>query len=114
MSEDERREFVIKDNIGYGDWDMDALANEWDSQDLDDWGLDVWQDNSENKGVADVKEDDAPNVEDIKEIRVKEGDIWILGEHRLMCGDSTSKEDVALLMKGGYVFYRPSLWGFLR
>lgn len=50
LSEDERREFVIKDNIGYGDWDMDALANEWDSQDLDDWGLDVWQDNSENEG----------------------------------------------------------------
>ena len=46
LSEDERREFVIKDNIGYGDWDMDVLANEWDSQDLDDWGLDVWQDNS--------------------------------------------------------------------
>lgn len=47
LSEDERREFIIKDNIGYGDWDMDALANEWDSQDLDDWGLDVWQDNSD-------------------------------------------------------------------
>lgn len=47
LSEDERREFVIKDNIGYGDWDMNALANEWDSQNLDDWGLDVWQDNSD-------------------------------------------------------------------
>lgn len=47
LSEDERREFIIKDNIGYGDWDMDALANEWNSQDLDDWGLDVWQDNSD-------------------------------------------------------------------
>lgn len=47
LSEDERREFIIKDNIGYGDWDMDALANEWDSQDLDDWGVDVWQDNGE-------------------------------------------------------------------
>lgn len=50
LSEDERREFVIKDNIGYGDWDMDALANEWDSQDLDDWGLDVWQDNGDGDG----------------------------------------------------------------
>ncbi len=46
LSEDERREFIIKDNIGYGSWDMDALANEWDSQDLDDWGLDVWQDDA--------------------------------------------------------------------
>ena len=47
LSEDERREFIIKDNIGYGDWNMDMLANEWDSQDLNDWGLDVWQDNSD-------------------------------------------------------------------
>lgn len=49
LSEDECREFVIKDNIGYGDWDMDALANEWNSQYLDDWGLDVWQDNSDGE-----------------------------------------------------------------
>lgn len=42
LSEDERREFIIKDNIGYGEWDMDALANEWDNEDLQAWGLDVW------------------------------------------------------------------------
>lgn len=45
LSESERREFIIKDNVGFGDWDMDALANEWDNQDLDDWGVDVWQPN---------------------------------------------------------------------
>ncbi len=43
LSEAEQREFIIKDNVGFGDWDMDALANEWDEEDLDDWGLDVWQ-----------------------------------------------------------------------
>ena len=43
LSEAERREFIIKDNVGFGDWDMDALANEWDSEELDDWGVDVWQ-----------------------------------------------------------------------
>ena len=48
LSEDERREFVIKDNVGFGDWDMNVLANEWDSQDLDAWGLDVWQDETGN------------------------------------------------------------------
>lgn len=99
LSEDERREFVIKDNIGYGDWDMDVLANEWDSQDLDDWGLDVWQDSGDGEGGKDVKEDDAPNVEDIKETRVKEGDVWILGEHRLMCGDSTVEANLSQLMR---------------
>ena len=47
LSADEQREFIIKDNASFGSWDMDVLANEWDSQDLDDWGLDVWQDNSD-------------------------------------------------------------------
>ena len=49
LSEAERREFIIKDNVGFGDWDMDALANEWDSEELDDWGVDVWQPNSWNE-----------------------------------------------------------------
>ena len=62
LSEDERREFVIKDNIGYGDWDMDALANEWNSQDLDDWGLDVWQDNNENEGESSTGDSSPANA----------------------------------------------------
>ena len=44
LSAQEQREFIIKDNVGYGEWDMDMLANEWPAEDLDDWGLDVWQD----------------------------------------------------------------------
>lgn len=43
LSEEEKREFIIKDNVGFGDWDMVALANEWNEDDLVDWGLDVWQ-----------------------------------------------------------------------
>jgi len=46
LSEQEQREFIIKDNVGFGDWDYDMLANEWNSEDLDDWGVDVWQDDS--------------------------------------------------------------------
>lgn len=42
LSEDEKRQFIIKDNVGYGDWDMDALANEWDASELNEWGVDVW------------------------------------------------------------------------
>ena len=41
LTDEEQREFIIKDNVGYGEWDMDALANEWDNEDLVDWGLDV-------------------------------------------------------------------------
>ena len=42
LTEEERRQFVIKDNVSYGSWDYDALANSWDSAKLGDWGLNVW------------------------------------------------------------------------
>lgn len=42
FSEAEQKEFIIKDNVSFGKWDWDALANEWDAGDLNDWGMDVW------------------------------------------------------------------------
>lgn len=42
MTEDERREFIIKDNVGFGAWDWDMLANDWDTDELEDWGLSAW------------------------------------------------------------------------
>jgi hypothetical protein len=42
LSEDKQREFLIKDNISGGEWDWDLLANEWDNEELVEWGLDVW------------------------------------------------------------------------
>ena len=41
LTEDEQRQFIIKDNVSGGEWDWEMLANEWDAQDLEDWGLDV-------------------------------------------------------------------------
>jgi len=43
LTEDEQRRFIIADNVGFGEHDWDLLANEWDSLELDEWGLDVWQ-----------------------------------------------------------------------
>lgn len=43
LTEEQQREFIIKDNVGFGEWDWDALANEWDAELLSEWGLDVWQ-----------------------------------------------------------------------
>jgi hypothetical protein len=40
-TEEQRREFIIKDNVGFGEWDWDQLANEWDALKLEEWGLDV-------------------------------------------------------------------------
>ena len=94
LSEEEKREFVIRDNIQNGEWDFDALANEWDDLPLDDWGIKL--------PIADIEEeiveDEAP--EPPAEPKSKLGEIYQLGEHRLMCGDSTDAEQVAKLMNG--------------
>ena len=42
-TQEQKDEFLIKDNVGFGEWDWDQLANEWDAEKLTDWGLDVWQ-----------------------------------------------------------------------
>lgn len=50
LTEDQRREFIVKDNVGFGEWDWDMIANEWDQQELEDWGLDV-----DAKGICDTE-----------------------------------------------------------
>ena len=91
------REFIIKDNVSSGENDFDILANEWDSLELDEWGLDVWQPEAEEvAGLTDP--DDVPEAPE--EANTKLGDLYILGEHRLLCGDSTKAEDVEKLMNG--------------
>jgi hypothetical protein len=41
LSEQQQKEFIVKDNVGYGEWDWSDLANNWDSEQLEDWGLDI-------------------------------------------------------------------------
>jgi hypothetical protein len=55
-SEEKQREFIIKDNVGFGEWDWDELANTWNAEELTEWGLDVWQpeDFSEKNQELDV------------------------------------------------------------
>jgi len=43
LTEEQKQEFVVKDNVGFGEWDWDILGNEWDNQKLGEWGMDVWQ-----------------------------------------------------------------------
>ncbi len=94
--EAKHKEFIIKDNLAFGEWDWDMLANEWDAEELDDWGLDVPLEDEPTEGLTDP--DDVPEVPE--EPTTKPGDLWILGDHRLLCGDSTKAEDVERLMDG--------------
>ena len=56
LNTEEERRFVIEDNVGFGDWDYDMLANEWDSTELEEWGLDVWQNKDDKKKKQEVSE----------------------------------------------------------
>ena len=103
ISADKLREIVIQDNNPFGETDWDMIANEWDVEELKDWGVDLpesWN-VSEDSKQKEAEEDDFSEEDAEKAVhRVKLGEIWQLGEHRLMCGDSTDAASVALLMDG--------------
>lgn len=93
------KEIVIKDNGSFGEWDFDLLGNEWDDLPLTDWGVPAWE-TEEKKEEPEAQEDDFNENEVEIPSRVCRGDIWQLGNHRLMCGDSTSIKDVTELTQG--------------
>ena len=69
-TEEQQKEFIITDNLGYGEWDWDDLANNWDEQELTDWGLDI--PNFDTEGFADKnKELSLDDVTDSMTITLK-------------------------------------------
>jgi hypothetical protein len=95
--EDKQRQFIIKDNVGFGEWDWEMLANEWDAEQLDDWGLDIPAFNDPKE--LEAEEDDYEMPDELKTDIVL-GDLFEIGPHRLLCGDSTDSDAVAKLMDG--------------
>ena len=96
-SEEKQREFIIKDNVGFGEWDWDMLANEWNEEELQEWGMDTPDTWAEEE--LEAEEDDYSVPEEIK-TDVVLGDLIEIGEHRLLCGDSTDSDQVTKLMDG--------------
>lgn len=92
------RAYATKDNVGFGDWDWDALANEWDAAELEDWGMDLPVDFGAQANGGLTAPDDVPEVP--KTPVTVLGDVWILGKHRIVCGDSTKAETVAKCLNG--------------
>ena len=100
LTDDQIRAFRLADNkVGeFAEWDMDLLGDELDAIaeacdiDMGDFGFDL-----SDEEETEVVEDEVP--EEVEPV-CKKGDVWQLGEHRLMCGDSTSADDVAKLMNG--------------
>ena len=96
LTEDQQKEFIAKDNVGFGEWDWDILGNEWDAKELEEWGLDGFP---FEDIVLEAEEDDYSEPDNMK-VYVVLGDLIEIGEHRLICGDSTDAEQVAKLMNG--------------
>lgn len=99
LPEEKQREFLIKDNTSGGEWDWDMLANEWDTEELEAWGLDLPVFDIKDEGTA---EEDNYEVPDTIETDIVLGDLFEIGEHRLICGDSTQTDTFEKLMDGQF------------
>jgi len=97
LTEEQQKEFIVKDNVGYGEWDWDDLANNWDAEQLTDWGLDIPNFEAE---VLEAEEDDFAVPDGGIETDIVLGDLFEIGEHRLICGDSTQTDTFSKLMDG--------------
>jgi DNA modification methylase len=88
-TEEQKAEFLIKDNVGYGEWEWDELKKGWDVEKLTDWGLEIPDFKVEE---AEAVEDDFDVPDGGIETDIVLGDLFEIGEHRLLCGDSTQTD----------------------
>ena len=94
LTPEQQKEFVLRDNVQFGDWDFEMLSAEFGEFDLEEMGMDMPE---INITPPDATEDDfdEPDIQTVQ-TDIKRGDIIEIGRHRLMCGDSTSESDVAI------------------
>lgn len=95
LTEEQKKEFIVKDNLPYGDWDWDELSNSWDVATLEDWGLDI--PDMPDQGEIEIIEDAPPTVS-TEAPASKPGEVYMLGRHRVICGDSTDHAIIDKLM----------------
>ena len=99
LNEADEKELNIRLNANTGSWDWDTLANDWEVVDLEAWGLEIPQFDNEAEELE-ASEDDYDVPEGGIETDIVIGDLFEIGEHRLLCGDSTDSDAVARLMNG--------------
>lgn len=101
LTDEQKRKYRLLDNktTELAEWDFDLLQEEIADLDFGDLELD-WGINLDSEDEQEIIEDDAPEIDEDAEPITKLGDIWQLGRHRLMCGDSTDKASVERLMNG--------------
>jgi len=71
LTNDQQKEFIIKDNVGFGEWDWDMIANEWEGSDLNEWGLDVWNPEEDVESIESIESTEINDLSDSLEIEYK-------------------------------------------
>ena len=95
LAEEDEKELNIRLNANTGQWDWDELANNFELEDLNDWGLEV----PNMKHELEAEDDNFEEPENV-ETDIVVGDLFEIGEHRLLCGDSTQTDTFEKLMQG--------------
>ena len=102
LTEEQQKEFIVKDNVGFGEWDWDILANEWDVKKLEEWGLDGFPFKDVEEYTSKV---DSP-IYDTKNIKPKESDLYNLDKYNQLIKEIenlnlTKEEDLFLKLSAG-------------
>ena len=100
---EDEKELNIRLNANTGDWDFDLLLLNFKNEELANWGLDIdfnIEEDTKEKFIKE-KEDEIPELP--KKAKTKMGDIWKLGDHVLLCGDSTKKESYESILQNSKV-----------
>ena len=100
LHDEQQKRFIIADNVGFGEWDWETLSNEWDVADLETWGLDI--PNFDTEEELEASEDDYEVPEGGMETDIVIGDLFEIGEHRLLCGNCIHADSINKLMDGKY------------
>jgi len=100
LTEAQQQEFIIKDNVSFGEWDWAAIGEGWGVEVVGEWGLErgAWE--TPQTTNAKAQEDSFVVPEGGIKTDIVIGDLFEIGDHRLLCGDSTDAEHVAKLMNG--------------
>ena len=82
LTEDQKKEFTVKDNVGFGEWDWDMLGNEWDNVKLGEWGMDVWHPEEDIKEILEFNEriNFKVKCENIKQLEVLQEKLNVKGQ----------------------------------
>lgn len=99
LTDEQQKEFIIKDNVSFGEWNMDELKMNWNADQLSTWGLELDLKPEEIIVPAEDDEFEMPNITTIH-TNIVEGDMFQIGNHRLICGDSTQIDTFNKLMDG--------------